>query len=91
MFWIGVCFEMPLVVMLLAKLKMVTAKQLLQRLAVCHCWHGIDCGHCDPDGRSDQYGPGHAAFIGIVCNQYYPGCVCRKRLIWIFLELAETN
>jgi sec-independent protein translocase protein TatC len=29
MFWIGVCFEMPLVVMLLAKLKMVTAKQLL--------------------------------------------------------------
>ena len=29
MFWIGVCFEMPLVVMFLAKLKMVTAKQLL--------------------------------------------------------------
>jgi sec-independent protein translocase protein TatC len=30
MFWIGLCFEMPLVVMLLAKLKMVTAKQLIQ-------------------------------------------------------------
>lgn len=30
MFWIGVCFEMPLVVMILAKLKMVTAKQLMQ-------------------------------------------------------------
>ena len=29
MFWIGVCFEMPLVVTLLAKMKMVTAKQLL--------------------------------------------------------------
>lgn len=29
MFWIGVCFEMPLVVMFLAKLKLVTAKQLL--------------------------------------------------------------
>lgn len=28
MFWIGVCFEMPLVVMFLAKLKFVTAKQL---------------------------------------------------------------
>jgi sec-independent protein translocase protein TatC len=30
MFWIGLCFEMPLVVMILAKLKMVTAKQLLK-------------------------------------------------------------
>lgn len=30
MFWIGLCFEMPLVVMILAKLKMVTARQLLQ-------------------------------------------------------------
>jgi len=30
MFWIGICFEMPLVVMFLAKLKMVTAKQLMQ-------------------------------------------------------------
>ena len=30
MFWIGVCFEMPLVVMLLAKLKLVTAAQLLR-------------------------------------------------------------
>lgn len=30
MFWIGVCFEMPLVITLLAKLKMVTAKQLLR-------------------------------------------------------------
>lgn len=29
MFWIGVCFEMPLIVMFLAKLKFVTAKQLL--------------------------------------------------------------
>jgi sec-independent protein translocase protein TatC len=28
MFWIGVCFEMPLVVMFLAKLKFVTARQL---------------------------------------------------------------
>lgn len=28
MFWIGVCFEMPLVVMFLTKLKFVTAKQL---------------------------------------------------------------
>ena len=28
MFWIGLCFEMPLVVMFLAKLKFVTAKQL---------------------------------------------------------------
>lgn len=28
MFWIGVCFEMPLVVMFLARLKIVTAKQL---------------------------------------------------------------
>jgi len=30
MFWIGICFEMPLVIMFLAKLKMVTAKQLAQ-------------------------------------------------------------
>lgn len=30
MFWIGVCFEMPLVVMFLAKLKFVNAKQLAQ-------------------------------------------------------------
>jgi len=30
MFWIGLFFEMPLVVFLLAKLKMVTAKQLLK-------------------------------------------------------------
>ncbi len=30
MFWIGVCFEMPLVIMFLAKLKFVTAKQLAQ-------------------------------------------------------------
>jgi sec-independent protein translocase protein TatC len=29
MFWIGVCFEMPLIVMFLAKLKFITAKQLL--------------------------------------------------------------
>jgi sec-independent protein translocase protein TatC len=29
MFWIGVCFEMPLVIMFLAKMKMVTARQLL--------------------------------------------------------------
>lgn len=29
MFWIGVCFEMPLVVLLLARLKFVTARQLL--------------------------------------------------------------
>ncbi|MGE5463882.1 MAG: twin-arginine translocase subunit TatC [Syntrophothermus sp.] len=29
MFWIGVCFEMPLVVMFLAKLKFITARQLL--------------------------------------------------------------
>jgi sec-independent protein translocase protein TatC len=28
MFWIGVCFEMPLIVMFLAKLKFVTAKKL---------------------------------------------------------------
>ncbi|MEJ2353474.1 MAG: twin-arginine translocase subunit TatC, partial [Anaerolineales bacterium] len=28
MFWIGLCFEMPLVVMLLAKLNFVTARQL---------------------------------------------------------------
>jgi sec-independent protein translocase protein TatC len=30
MFWIGICFEMPLVVMLLAKLKFITARQLAQ-------------------------------------------------------------
>jgi sec-independent protein translocase protein TatC len=30
MFWIGVCFEMPLFIMFLAKLKFVTAKQLAQ-------------------------------------------------------------
>jgi len=30
MFWIGICFEMPLVIMFLAKLKFVTAKQLAQ-------------------------------------------------------------
>jgi sec-independent protein translocase protein TatC len=29
MFWIGVCFEMPLIVMFLAKLKLLTAKQLI--------------------------------------------------------------
>lgn len=29
MFWIGICFEMPLLVMFLAKLKVLTAKQLL--------------------------------------------------------------
>ncbi len=29
MFWIGLCFEMPLVVTFLAKLKMITAKQLI--------------------------------------------------------------
>jgi sec-independent protein translocase protein TatC len=28
MFWIGVCFEMPLIVMFLAKLKFVSARQL---------------------------------------------------------------
>ena len=28
MFWIGICFELPLIVMFLAKLKFVTAKQL---------------------------------------------------------------
>ncbi|MBM3179323.1 MAG: twin-arginine translocase subunit TatC [Chloroflexi bacterium] len=28
MFWIGICFEMPLVIMFMAKLKFVTAKQL---------------------------------------------------------------
>lgn len=28
MFWIGVCFEMPLVIMFMAKMKFVTAKQL---------------------------------------------------------------
>ncbi len=28
MFWIGICFEMPLVILFLAKLKFVTAKQL---------------------------------------------------------------
>jgi len=29
MFWIGVCFEMPLIIMFLAKLKIVTARQLV--------------------------------------------------------------
>jgi len=29
MFWIGICFEMPLVIMFMAKLKFVTAKQLI--------------------------------------------------------------
>ena len=29
MFWLGVCFELPLIIMFLAKLKFVTAKQLL--------------------------------------------------------------
>ena len=29
MFWIGICFELPLIIMFLAKLKMITAKQLL--------------------------------------------------------------
>lgn len=29
MFWIGICFEMPLVVMFMAKLKFVTARQLI--------------------------------------------------------------
>jgi sec-independent protein translocase protein TatC len=29
MFWIGICFELPLITMFLAKLKIVTAKQLL--------------------------------------------------------------
>ena len=29
MFWIGICFELPLIIMFLAKLKFVTAKQLL--------------------------------------------------------------
>jgi sec-independent protein translocase protein TatC len=29
MFWIGICFELPLIIMFLAKLKLVTAKQLL--------------------------------------------------------------
>ena len=28
MFWIGICFELPLVVMFMAKLKFITAKQL---------------------------------------------------------------
>jgi sec-independent protein translocase protein TatC len=28
MFWIGICFEMPLIIMFLAKLKFVTARQL---------------------------------------------------------------
>jgi len=29
MFWIGICFEMPLIIMFLAKLKFVTARQLV--------------------------------------------------------------
>jgi len=29
MFWIGICFEMPLIIMFLAKLKFITAKQLV--------------------------------------------------------------
>jgi sec-independent protein translocase protein TatC len=29
MFWIGICFELPLIIMFLAKLKLVTARQLL--------------------------------------------------------------
>ena len=29
MFWIGICFELPLIIMFLAKLKIVTARQLL--------------------------------------------------------------
>lgn len=29
MFWIGICFELPLIIMFLAKLKIVSAKQLL--------------------------------------------------------------
>jgi sec-independent protein translocase protein TatC len=29
MFWIGICFEMPLIIMFMAKLKFVTAKQLI--------------------------------------------------------------
>ncbi len=29
MFWIGICFELPLIIMFLAKLKFITAKQLL--------------------------------------------------------------
>jgi sec-independent protein translocase protein TatC len=29
MFWIGICFELPLIIMFLAKLKFVTARQLL--------------------------------------------------------------
>jgi sec-independent protein translocase protein TatC len=29
MFWIGLCFELPLILMFLAKIKIVTARQLL--------------------------------------------------------------
>jgi sec-independent protein translocase protein TatC len=29
MFWIGICFELPLIIMFLAKLRIITAKQLL--------------------------------------------------------------
>jgi sec-independent protein translocase protein TatC len=30
MFWIGICFELPLLVMFLARLKIVSAKQLVK-------------------------------------------------------------
>ena len=50
MFWIGICFEMPLMIMFLAKLKFVTAKQLAAGMALCNCCDGNRRRGGHPDG-----------------------------------------
>ena len=73
MFWIGVAFELPLIVFFLAKLKIVTAKQAVGLVALCHRrrGHGGRADHAH--GRSVQHGVGHGAVRVAVFPEHLHG------------------
>ncbi len=92
MFWIGVCFELPLITMFLAKMKFVTAKQLLSGWRYAVVTMAIVAAAVTPTVDPVKYGPGHGSLDGSLCHQHRTGRHRKPRLIWIvFWASAETN
>jgi sec-independent protein translocase protein TatC len=76
LFWVGICFEAPLVVFILAKLGLVTAGGLVEAVAHRHCGH---C-HCGSGGhthrRPCEYGFADAASDRALPAQHPVCCDC---------------
>ncbi len=70
LFWVGLAFELPLIVFLLARLGLVTAKQLVEAMAHRHHRHCHPvCPH-HPHARPGEHGVNDAAALHLVSHQY---------------------